>query len=243
MQAGQQRCGRELQGGFTLLELAIVLVVLSLITGSFIDPLGEHLESRRRQQTAQLLEYTRQAVIGFAAAHARLPCPALIDGPAIEQQDCTDNSVGVVPAVTLGMQGSIDEHGRLLDAWGQPLRYAVTSADHAERGRVGEPDFLTPAEMSLVGMQHLKPDLTICREHSGSHCTQSKMVASQVPLVIYSLGKDDSVSGHQAGNQDLNKVFVTREFSKNEQQPFDDMVVWLSEHVLFYHLLQAGVLP
>ncbi len=62
--------------GFTLLELALALLVLGLLAGSLALPLAGRLEARRFEEARRQLDGVRDALLAYAAAHGRLPCPA-----------------------------------------------------------------------------------------------------------------------------------------------------------------------
>ncbi|WP_229415627.1 type II secretion system protein [Pseudoduganella armeniaca] len=61
--------------GFTLVEVAIVLVVVGLLIGGLITPLSTQLEQRRVADTRRALEEARDALTGFAIRNGYLPCP------------------------------------------------------------------------------------------------------------------------------------------------------------------------
>src|SRR5687767_10884752 len=62
--------------GFSLLEMAIALAVLALALSALAIPVGAHVHARRVDEARRQLAEARDAVLGFAAAHGRLPCPA-----------------------------------------------------------------------------------------------------------------------------------------------------------------------
>jgi prepilin-type N-terminal cleavage/methylation domain-containing protein len=63
--------------GFTLVELAMVLFIVSLLIGGLLMPLTAQNEIRGRQETDRALSNIRDALIGFAVVNGRLPCPAI----------------------------------------------------------------------------------------------------------------------------------------------------------------------
>lgn len=67
--------------GFSLVELAIVLFVVSLLIGGLLMPLSAQYEIRGRQETDKALANIREALIGFAVVNGRLPCPAVAGIP------------------------------------------------------------------------------------------------------------------------------------------------------------------
>ncbi len=63
------------QRGFTLIELAIVMLVLTILAGGLLVPLTTNIESRRYEATQKILEEARDALIGFAMSHPTItPC-------------------------------------------------------------------------------------------------------------------------------------------------------------------------
>ena len=63
--------------GFTLVEMALVLLIMGLILGSGLTLLGAQIERQKAQDTRQALEDARDALVGFAVANGRLPRPSL----------------------------------------------------------------------------------------------------------------------------------------------------------------------
>jgi len=62
--------------GFSLVELAMVLFIVSLLIGGMLMPLSAQNEIHGRQETDKALANIREALIGFAVVNGRLPCPA-----------------------------------------------------------------------------------------------------------------------------------------------------------------------
>ena len=62
--------------GFSLVELAMVLFIVSLLIGGLMMPLSAQHEIHGRQETDKALTNIREALIGFAIVNGRLPCPA-----------------------------------------------------------------------------------------------------------------------------------------------------------------------
>lgn len=71
--------------GFTLVEMAVVLIIIGLIIGGLVTPLTMQMELRSRQETKKSLETIKEALIGFALANGRLPCPDF-DGDGVEDR-------------------------------------------------------------------------------------------------------------------------------------------------------------
>lgn len=55
--------------GFTLIELAIVLVIITILIGGLAMPLTAQIQARRIAETKKTLEEAREAIIGYAMNH------------------------------------------------------------------------------------------------------------------------------------------------------------------------------
>jgi prepilin-type N-terminal cleavage/methylation domain-containing protein len=58
------------QQGFTLIELAIVMLVLTILAAGVLVPMTANIEMRRYEETKKLLEQAREALIGYAINHS-----------------------------------------------------------------------------------------------------------------------------------------------------------------------------
>ena len=59
----------KLARGFTLIELAIVLVIITILIGGLAMPLSAQIQARRAAETNRTLEEAREAIIGYAMSH------------------------------------------------------------------------------------------------------------------------------------------------------------------------------
>ena len=73
MNSSTARNFRTYAAGFTLVELAMVLVILALLGGSLLVPLASRIEARDRQAALERLRDIQGALTGFAIIHGRLP--------------------------------------------------------------------------------------------------------------------------------------------------------------------------
>lgn len=74
--------------GFTLIEIAIVLVIISVLITIVAVPLAAQRELSARAETSKQLELAKEALVGFALANGRLPCPALVSGACTTGREC-----------------------------------------------------------------------------------------------------------------------------------------------------------
>ncbi|MDR9500113.1 MAG: type II secretion system protein [Hydrogenovibrio sp.] len=94
---------RHLPAGFSLVELAIVLAVLGVISLGVVQFMP-HIQHFFHQQTdEQVLDEAEQALKGFVLANHRLPCP---DANQDGREDCTQNT-GQLPYLDLGLSAPI----------------------------------------------------------------------------------------------------------------------------------------
>ena len=222
--------------GFSLLEVSIVLLIMGLLLGSVMKPLGAGIVDRQRNETLKQLIDIRESLIGYASVHHRLPCPVSVGGAGVQSPvDPCLLAHGYVPAAALGISGRYDSNGLLTDSWGLPIQYHVTLSDADSDGLA---DFTTAEEMRDVGMQNLAPEYEVC---DGSACSQLR--ANHVPVVLISTGKIQSGSADETENQNSDSRFVSRDLDGVGADQFDDIVVWLSGNILLTRLLQAHVLP
>ena len=221
------------QDGFSLLEMSIVLLIMGLLLGSLLRPFGTTLVEKKRRQTETQLYLIREALVGYASANHRLPCP-LTDSSGNVGNCAVEH--GYVPAATLGIDGRFNDSGILIDSWGSPIRYSVSNSDADNNGR---PDFTTAGEMQYVGIQLLQPNFEVCA--NAVNCDPLR--ANQVPVVISSSGPFSTGSANELENTDGDSRFVSGAPDSAGTDQFDDIVVWLSENILYSRLIKAGVLP
>mgnify|MGYP003385548630 CR=1 FL=1 len=215
--------------GFTLVEMAIVLLVFGLVIGGLMGPLQTQLESLDRKETVKEIALIKEALIGFALINGRIPCPDTgTDGMEdMSSGNCT-HAEGTVPWVTLGV-------GRL-DGWKRPFTYRVdtTFADTADGSGCADDDVAGVSfEMCSTG------DISVLDSKNGG------AVASGVPAVIVSHGKNwAQTAGNDEGeNQDSDEEFVDKAYASGGGNNYDDIVDWVNMNNLIANMVAAEKLP
>jgi prepilin-type N-terminal cleavage/methylation domain-containing protein len=253
--------------GFTLTELAVVLVIVALLIGGMMMPLGAQDDLRRTAETQKTLADIQEALIGFAAANGRLPCPASSASNGVESPSpvggvgaCASPYDGFVPAVTLGLS-SVNENGYAIDAWNNPIRYAVFPQNIAgAANRFTTANGMRDATMAAIASTN--PLLSVCSSGSavtspgspGAACTSAGKLTDSAVAVIYSLGKNAATGGTGPGERNnpnpnatiaADPAFVshTPTAAGAADGEFDDIVIWLSPNILFSRMIAARQLP
>lgn len=248
--------------GFTLVELAVVMAIVGLLLGGLLFTLSAQTDQRNFEETRRRLEQARELLLGFAIVNGRLPCPAT--STSGDEGTCTGLS-GWLPAKALGHQ-HVNAQGHAVDAWGNPLRYAVSIATpvNGEVPRVCRPvsattppvapHFTNKTNLKANGVDCKPSDLIVCKSATGitgSACggaDNQVMTQQTVVAIVFSTGKNGAVSGtslDEAANLNGDAVFVhhgpTPATAPNGE--FDDQMVWIPAGEFYGRLIAAGVLP
>ncbi len=241
-------CGNA--SGFTLVEMAMVMVIVALMLGGLMMSLSQTTENTRRSDAKAQMEGILDALYGFAQANGRLPCPSTPAGNGAELPaggGVCSRQHGFVPSATLGLSGAVNSDGLLLDPWNTPYRYSVTTSNASAFTKTGA------GSMQAITMTALVPDLRVCREAA---CTN--LISATLPAVVVSTGKnwaaftsadevanagETTVGGGPSGvayRIANNKDFVSAGYHEAD---FDDLISWLSPHILYTKMIAAGKLP
>jgi len=127
-------CARQIQprpsAGFSLIEIAIVLVILAILAVSLGSPIAGMVDLRHREDTGQNLQKVETALVSFVSSVRRLPCPAngaLTNGDVnwgLEVRSasgvCDAMTTGVVPWRTIGLTPA-----DAVDGWRSLITYRV----------------------------------------------------------------------------------------------------------------------
>lgn len=244
----QERSRSHLAGGrtqaFTLVEMAVVLVVVGLLMSLLLGPLVAQQQQKQIGDTKRQLEEIKEAVFGFAMANGRLPCPAR-PNTANGVEDCS-LSVGVMPWSVLGVKEN--------DAWGHRFTYYVTpyfsdpiSACTHVSATAACPDSPSSSSFAIAA-----PGQGAILDTAGG-----STVASNIPLIIVSHGPAGhgaylqtgvqiaGGSADEAENGNSDSVFVSRSYEDAAAAGtgFTHLVAWIPATTLANRMVSAGRLP
>jgi prepilin-type N-terminal cleavage/methylation domain-containing protein len=220
--------------GFTLIEVAISMVILGLVLTGLVVSLSQQLQQRRLLDTRTTLAEANDALIAFVTANARLPCPAVAGSNGLEATiapgTCTA-AAGFLPAVTLGLP-NLDGNGLLNDGWAdgsitdntgalsypRAIRYSVTrltgtlQVNALTTTKLGATATRSTVSTALAANN----GLFVCRSlagmvAAGNHCgSNANTLALNVVAVLWSQGPtgNDVISNSPAENQNANQTIA-----------------------------------
>jgi prepilin-type N-terminal cleavage/methylation domain-containing protein len=210
--------------GFTLIEMAVVLLIIGLLLGSLLMPLSMQMENQRRETTAVTVAAVGDALLGFAVVYRRLPCPDT-DGDGLENGPGCNNVEGDVPWATLGV-------GRE-DAWGHRLRYRANNSFVA--AIPNPPD--TTGSLRVVDV-------------AGTVLTAAD--PDGPAAIVFSCAGDGLPNGENDADGTVNTsltcvnggtpngTYVQDVYTDNR---YDDILIWISKNSLMNRLVTAGKWP
>lgn len=233
--------------GFTLVEIAIVLVIVGLLISAFLAPLSAQRDLKDYAETQKHMEEIKESLIGYALTHGYFPCPAISAINGAEDRTgatCTDTGTGskragFLPWAELGVPK--------LDNWNHLYRYSVT---------IAYTNSLTKITLSPL----TSADITIRTRNSLGNLVDLTN-ANVVPFAVASMGRNGLGATNDDGtispdlsvtntDEDANvggtTIFVSRIFSSNTATgggEFDDLVTWVPSGAYISRLVQANQLP
>jgi len=231
--------------GFTLVEMAIVLVIFGLMIAMFLSPLSAQRDIQNRAETQILLNEAKEALIGFAITNGRLPCTDTTQIPDGEEDRdptnngrCDSDNTGTLPWNTLGIKRT--------DAWDHYLSYRV------------DKDFSNSKDYFNINHAEGSSGITIISENGSSLISTNSRPAA----VVFSFGENgyggintnqnvaynkepDPSGADELENTDNDVTFVSHPPTSigSSSGEFDDMLIWISPKVLINRMIMAERLP
>ncbi|WDN90583.1 hypothetical protein BuS5_03554 [Desulfosarcina sp. BuS5] len=198
------------QDGFTLIEIAIVLVILGILAGGGISLLSVLTERKARNETIAYLKSTKEALISFANISGRLPW-ADTDNDGNEN---TGSARGRLPYLTLNLTPT--------DFYKRVLIYETNSSLSVDR-----PTGCRTLKNGLSG----SPEI-VDADGSGTAFPAAAVIVSAGPMDADNNGNvfdDITGSTHNGDNTDGVPNYIRHP----PVTGFDDLVAYISGNELF----------
>jgi prepilin-type N-terminal cleavage/methylation domain-containing protein len=257
--------------GFTLIELAVVIVIVALLLGALLVPLATQVQGRNIKETRKALNEIKEALLGYAVTQGRLPCPDT-------DRDGLENACSGVPIPIDVVEGFLpwqDLAVPATDAWGRIYRYAV-AREFTELAQPGAPAAfgqldLTDVPTATISVFTRGDDPSV---GGGGETKEPIQLTGSAPAIVLSVGSN-GLGGSVLGGPDMafaaagdelvnvSAIFPAaapgRTFRQRLHTPastpcsdtvegqsfceFDDILIWLSGPVLLNRMVEARQLP
>jgi type II secretory pathway pseudopilin PulG len=214
--------------GFSLLELALILIIISILLVKLIQPLSVSLTQRQYDKTKEVLEEIKVALLGYAQIHGYLPCSDRT-GTGLSTSACSNaenNSEGDIPWAELGVDGK--------DAWGRMIRYRPYNK-------------YTTDPIGFHNDSGLIIRYALDMNNDGS-ADQKTTTTSRIAALLFSRGPNGTadlcnnrISPLTCPNSS-GRIYYTQDAPIQRRDNafyFDDILTWLPRPVLFHHLTQV----
>lgn len=244
--------------GFSLVEMAIVLVIASLIIGASLSIGTAQIASSRILTTKDKEKAIETALISFVARNNRLPCPAeptlsstspnygveaATPGTCSSVPSSGTIAVGVIPWVTIG----VTEDGAT-DGYYNHFTYAVsTPATNLNSNTIA----------GLEGSIGVHSGTPVSTANKINDCTPTGWTYNPCSAVVVILS--NGANGYGAYTRDGSRIasspgadevensnddaeFVVKDFSSSVTNPFDDIVLAVDSNSILAPLLQNNTI-
>jgi prepilin-type N-terminal cleavage/methylation domain-containing protein len=207
---------RKNQDGFTLLEIAVVMVIIGLLAGGGISLMKVLTERKARNESAEYLQKVRSTLVGYTENNGRLPW-ADNNGDGVEDNGST---LGGLPFLTLQITP--------VDAYRRVLRYEVNA------------QLATSRAVTCAALQAGLAGRPAMVDADGSP------VSFPVAFVLVSAGPMDADSNnnvfddvntgtHQGNNANGNPNYLR---SPPLERTFDDLTAYMGGNELFTNVCE-----
>lgn len=225
------------QSGFSLIEIAIVLIIFGLLLTMFLTPLSTQRNLQNRAETSALLNTAKEALFGYAIVNGHMPCPdtdAVPDG--VENRNVGGNCAndnGILPWDTLGISR--------VDAWDHYFTYRAdaTFSDSTNPFTINDAEGNSGININDVNGNSLisansRPVLIVVSHGEngfGAINTSQNVATNNEPA--------PTIADEQE-NADNDVSFVSHPPTADG---FDDQLTWISPKVLINRMIMAERLP
>lgn len=243
--------------GFTLVELAVVMVLIGIVMTLGLKTLNATLGTAAFSETKAKQERIKVALIGYLRTHGTLPCPdnsgeaVVATGGAPEKCESAADGFGVIPWITLEIPRET-----VVDGWGNYFSYRVangsggsidwTSKTSTSAFTINElltqTDALTIQELNADGSALVdvtkKAVVAIVSHGKNGFGAKTTKVGARMPT-------DDAGAGEKTNATVGTATFVMRPGTESAAAfngPYDDLVAFMKPQDLLQPLINEGTL-
>lgn len=224
------------QLGFTLVEMAVVLVIFAALLGGLILPLTAQQDLKNLEATRNSLKTINEALIGFIVLNGRLPCPSTQTDPThadygLEDSTCIANyaNEGYLPWRTLGVVET--------DEWGERRSSAASNWNGYWRYRIDRNFTRTNLfNTNIIATPPTWGDTLSIQDSAGNivSSTNERPIA-----IIYSTGKNLVANGQNSTFEATNGIYESNSVTTN----YDDLMIWITRPTVVSRITAANKLP
>ncbi len=214
------------------------------------------MEQQHRNETRKQMDEISAALLGFAVANGRLPCPDTNnDGsedfaaplPPVNNIPALGQSTITTPCNAIGGTLPYNQLGTSsLDSFGAPFVYALTpafgekNAIYSAPGGGGTLLYTRSFKLDSAGAIRVC-DRSPCALPPAALTPPTMSLTDTAVAVVVSRGPNWALtpSTEEAENTNNDTAFV----SHTPTPTFDDQVIWISPNTLFNRMVAAGKLP
>lgn len=203
------------QRGFTLIEIAIVMVIIGLLAGGGVSLIGMLTERKARNEAIDYLKQTKQAIVSYANIHGKLPW-ADTDGDGSGNNNAAS---GTLPYLDLEVRPS--------DPYKRVLKYEMNNNLGADR----------PTSCSALKTGFSSGPSIVDADGAPSSFYVAAILISPGPMDAGSDGDvfDAITSGpHQGDNTDGTPNYLRHP----PADTFDDLVIYIGGNELYGNLCE-----
>lgn len=230
------------QRGFSLIELAVVLLILAVLLSLGIGALSTMYKGRQYRSTQESMDNVRRALGDYLRSNGRLPCPDTdVNAPdGRENAPCAAQRFGLVPHLDLGLQ-----QDAALDGWDNFLSYMISTTfggpGNANRNWTTANQFFVgnTGELTDAGPGALTNYVVAVISHgpNGNGAYTRKGTRNLLPAA--------ATNPDELDNTDNDQTFVIRQTTDDSAAAggaFDDLVSALQPNDLISPLVRDGAL-
>ncbi len=222
--------------GFTLIEIAIVMVIIGLLAGGGVSLMGMLSERKIRNENAEYLNEAKFALISYAKIHGRLPWAD--DENNIDGREDDNRGTGTLPYLTLGMKPK--------DANSRVIKYALNSS-LGTKGTTSRSTSCSTLRTLMTDLPHPDP-VVIDSDSCNPTCDDFSVAAVLISAGPKDADNDGDVfddvpasgpSDPSGNNTNGNPNYIR---SPPIDNTFDDLVVYISGYSLYGEMCGDPVL-